>query len=327
MIFQFPKGFYWGSATSAHQVEGDNVNDWSEWEKENAERLAKEAENKFGHLPNWSDIKEQAQSPQNYISGRACDHYNRYEEDFDIAKSLGHNAHRFSIEWSRIEPEEGKFNEKEIEHYRKVIKALKKRDIEPFVTLWHWTLPIWLADKGGVRNKKFILYFGRYVSKIVGEFNSDVKVRTGFQPISQIPVIDFSSSIGGMTALFEGTKVALKNALDYRNNLENAGINCKTLLFVITDGDNNRPGEASDVKAIITDLLKEERNFASFEAILFGIGTGMEGYFNSAAAEMGIKNVATISDTADDIKKMINFISSSVSSASGSQNAISTANF
>ena len=159
------------------------------------------------------------------------------------------------------------------------------------------------------------------------EFNSDVKVRTGFQPISQIPVIDFSSSIGGMTALFEGTKVALKNALDYRNNLENAGINCKTLLFVITDGDNNRPGEASDVKAIITDLLKEERNFASFEAILFGIGTGMEGYFNSAAAEMGIKNVATISDTADDIKKMINFISSSVSSASGSQNAISTANF
>src|SRR3989344_4578473 len=175
MIFQFPKGFYWGSVTSAHQVEGDNVNDWSEWEKENAERLAKEAENKFGHLPNWSDIKEQAQSPQNYISGRACDHYNRYEEDFDIAKSLDHNAHRFSIEWSRIEPEEGKFNEKEIEHYWKVIKALKKRDIEPFVTLWHWTLPIWLADKGGVRNKKFILYFGRYVSKIVGEFNSDVK--------------------------------------------------------------------------------------------------------------------------------------------------------
>jgi len=175
MIFQFPKGFYWGSVTSAHQVEGDNVNDWSEWEKENAERLAKEAENKFGHLPNWSDIKEQAQSPQNYISGRACDHYNRYEEDFDIAKSLGHNAHRFSIEWSRIEPEEGKFNEKEIEHYRKVIKALKKRDIEPFVTLWHWTLPIWLADKGGVKSKEFIKYFSKYAKKIASEFQNEVK--------------------------------------------------------------------------------------------------------------------------------------------------------
>src|SRR3990172_4361676 len=175
MIFQFPKGFYWGSATSAHQVEGDNVNDWSEWEKENAERLAKEAENKFGHLPNWSDIKEQAQSPQNYISGRACDHYNRYEEDFDIAKSLGHNAHRFSIEWSRIEPEEGKFNEKEIEHYRKVIKALKKRDIEPFVTLWHWTNPNWIRDLGGWENKKTVEYFLRYVRRIFNEYNDLVK--------------------------------------------------------------------------------------------------------------------------------------------------------
>src|SRR3990167_6969165 len=116
MNFQFPKNFYWGAATSAHQVEGDNHNDWSEWERENAERLAKEAEKKFSHLSNWPEIKEQAQNSQNYISGRACDHYNRFEEDFDIAKSLGHNAHRFSIEWSRIEPEEEKFKKKKIEH-------------------------------------------------------------------------------------------------------------------------------------------------------------------------------------------------------------------
>src|SRR3989344_881442 len=120
--YKFPDGFLWGSATSAHQVEGNNVNDWSEWEKKNAERLTQEAEKKFGHLPNWNDIKEQAQDPKNYISGKACDHYNSYEKDFDIAKSLGHKAHRLSIEWSRIEPEEGKFNEKEIEHYRKVVK-------------------------------------------------------------------------------------------------------------------------------------------------------------------------------------------------------------
>lgn len=161
------------------------------------------------------------------------------------------------------------------------------------------------------------------------EFASDVKVRSGFQPIEQIPTIDFNQSIGGMTALYEGTKVSLQNALDYRENLENAGVNCKTLLFVITDGDNNRPGEASDVKDIINDLMKEERNFASFEAILFGIGKnqGMESYFNQAAEDMGIKNVATIDNTANDIKKMINFISSSVSSASGGGNAISTPNF
>ena len=160
------------------------------------------------------------------------------------------------------------------------------------------------------------------------EFNSKVSVRSGFQPIDQIPTIDFGPSIGGMTALYEGTKVSLVNALDYRESLENSGVNCKTLLFVITDGDDNASNcGPEDVKKIIQDLLQEERNIASFESILFGIGTGMESYFNSAAADMGITNVATISDTADDIKKMINFISSSVSGASGSANAISTPNF
>ena len=172
---QFPKDFYWGAATSSHQVEGNNYNDWSGWEKENAERLAKESEKKFGHLSNWSDIKEQAQNPQNYISGRACDHYNRYEEDFNIAKSLGHNAHRFSIEWSRIEPEEGKWDEKEIEHYRQVIRALRLRGLEPFVTLWHWTIPLWLRDKGGVKSKYFPKYFSKYVEQIVKEL-PDVKI-------------------------------------------------------------------------------------------------------------------------------------------------------
>lgn len=167
---QFPGGFLWGAATSAHQVEGNTHNDWTEWEKENAERLAIEAEKRFGHLPNWSDIRAQAQDLHNYISGRACDHYHRFEEDFDIAKSLGHNAHRFSIEWSRIEPEEGKWDEKEIEHYRQVIRALRARGMEPFVTLWHWTNPLWIRDIGGWENRKTIDYFVRYVERMVTAF-------------------------------------------------------------------------------------------------------------------------------------------------------------
>ena len=126
--------------------------------EEKRRRLAREAEKKFGHLPNWGDIKAGAQNPQNYISGRACDHYNRYEEDFNIAKSLGHNAHRFSIEWSRVEPEEGKWDEREIEHYRKVIAALRAR-MEPFVTLWHWTNPLWIHDIGGWENKNHRILF------------------------------------------------------------------------------------------------------------------------------------------------------------------------
>lgn len=161
------------------------------------------------------------------------------------------------------------------------------------------------------------------------EFNDTVSVRSGFQPIDQIPVIDFTKSVGGMTALYEGVRVALKNALDYREGLENAGVNAKSLLFVITDGENNKPGSPDSVKNMINDLMKEERNYGSFEAILFGIGKndGMESYFQAAASDMGIKNVATIDNSPSEIKKMINFISSSVSSASAGGNAISTPNF
>lgn len=167
----FPKDFYFGAATSAYQVEGVNRNDWTGWEAANAKRLAAEAAKK-----KWSDyILKNYPNPlqeENYISGRACDHYNRFREDFDVAKKLGHNAHRFSIEWSRIEPEEGKFNEKEIEHYRKVIQALRERGIEPFVTLWHWTLPLWVRDRGGWENRDAVYYFGRYVKRITTELRN-----------------------------------------------------------------------------------------------------------------------------------------------------------
>lgn len=174
LMSTFPKNFLWGAATSAHQVEGGNHNDWSEWESQNAERLAANAEKNFGHLASWPAVREQATRPENYISGAACDHYHRFREDFDIAKQLGHNAHRFSIEWSRIEPEEGKFDEREIEHYREVIAALRERGMEPFVTLWHWTLPIWLRDKGGVESKEFPRYFVRYSEKVVSALKDHV---------------------------------------------------------------------------------------------------------------------------------------------------------
>ncbi len=161
---------YWGASTSAHQVEGGNHNQWSVWELENASELATNSENKYAHwLPRWDDIKEQAQDPRNYVSGKADDHYGRYEEDFDILTSLNMNAYRFSIEWSRIEPEEGKWDEAEIEHYRKYLKALKKRKIEPFVTLWHWTMPIWFVEKGDFEKRSNVKYFVRFVEKITEE--------------------------------------------------------------------------------------------------------------------------------------------------------------
>jgi len=169
---KFPEGFLWGASTSAHQVEGGTKNQWTEWEKKNAERLAKEA---GSYWQSWQRSKfPEMMKNENYISGRAADHYNRYEEDFDIAKSLNHNAHRFSIEWSRIEPENGKFDEKEIEHYRGVITALRERGMEPFVCLWHWTNPLWLEEKGGCESSEFPKYFARYAKLMAEKFGDSV---------------------------------------------------------------------------------------------------------------------------------------------------------
>ncbi len=175
----FPRNFYWGAATSSHQVEGGNHNDWTEWEKsesriKNLESSIRDGEfrKKFPHhlwdkWPTPDDI-------ENYISGRSSDHYNRFHEDFDIAKLFGHNAHRFSIEWSRIEPEEGKFDQEAIEHYRETVKALRERGMEPFVTLWHFTLPLWVKDLGGWENPRTINYFVRYCEKVAMEFQKDI---------------------------------------------------------------------------------------------------------------------------------------------------------
>lgn len=150
-------------------------------------------------------------------------------------------------------------------------------------------------------------------------FSNHVRTLTGFQPINQLQSnFDFSKEIGGTTALYDGTNEALKNALDYRENLEQSGINVKTLVFIMTDGDDNESehGAASKVKNQIDSLLKEERNYFSFETILFGIGKENENSYMEAKEKMGIKQLATISNSADDIRKMIGFISASISSVS-----------
>ncbi|MBI2329903.1 glycoside hydrolase family 1 protein [Candidatus Daviesbacteria bacterium] len=145
---KFPDGFLWGAATSAHQVEGNNINnDWWQWEQDR---------------------------PFDLRSGQACDQYNRYEQDFELAKQLNHNAHRLSIEWSRIEPSEGKFDSVEIGHYKKVLKSLKDKGFTVMLTLWHFTLPKWVADKGAWENGQTVKYFERFVKKIAPEISQYV---------------------------------------------------------------------------------------------------------------------------------------------------------
>ncbi len=171
----FPKRFFWGAATSAHQVEGGVHNDWTIWELEHAKVLAEQAKYHHSHLPKWEEIVQEANDPNNYISGLAADHYNRYEEDFKILKGLNMNAFRFSVEWSRVEPEEGRWSAEAIEHYRKYLRSLQKKNIEPFVTLWHWTVPVWFAQKGGFEKRSNIKYFVRYAQKIFEELGREFR--------------------------------------------------------------------------------------------------------------------------------------------------------
>ena len=179
---RFPENFLWGSATAGHQIEGKSENDWSDWES-SARRLA-DLERK-GLLEKFGK--------ENYISGKSAGHYEFYEKDFTLAKELGHTAFRFSVEWSRVEPEQGKWNEVEIAHYRARIRALRELNIEPLLTLWHWPVPRWVRDQGGWESKRTIQDFARYAEKIAGEFK-EVKF---FITLNEPEVYAFNSYLIG----------------------------------------------------------------------------------------------------------------------------------
>ncbi len=171
----FSKDFFWGASTASHQVEGGTVNQWSVWELAHASELSKGAEQLLGHLPVWKSIKKQAERPDNYVSGKGVDHYNRYKLDFDIAKRLNMNAFRFGIEWARLEPEKGIWDEQALEHYRQYITELKKRGIEPFMNIWHWTVPIWFEELGGFAKRSNLKHFYNFVEKLAEEYGSELR--------------------------------------------------------------------------------------------------------------------------------------------------------
>lgn len=169
----FPKDFLWGAGSSAFQVEGNITNNWSQWCEENAQRLAQKSQKEYGHLPSWKFIEKDASDPANYIPGHAAEFEKYFEADLDLAKELGHNAHRFSIEWSRVEPREGEFDPTAIEFYKKLVRAIKMRGMVPLVTLWWWTDPLWITKKGGWEKKETVTAFLRYVEKIAKEFQGE----------------------------------------------------------------------------------------------------------------------------------------------------------
>ena len=147
---KFAPEFFIGAATAAHQVEGNNI-----------------------HNDCWAQEQMQHTS---YVepSLDAVDHYNRYEEDIRLMAEAGLNAYRFSIEWARIEPEEGRFDETEVEHYRKVIACCKANGLEPVVTLHHFSSPVWLISKGGWEAETTPADFARYVRFLMERLGSEL---------------------------------------------------------------------------------------------------------------------------------------------------------
>lgn len=165
----FPKDFLWGVSTSAHQIEGGNHNQWTVWELENAKSRAAQAEYHLHDYVSWDFIKKAATEPSNYVSDLLGDHYHHYKEDFKLLSTLNMNAFRFSIEWSRVEPEEGAWSTSAMQHYKDYLLELKRLGIEPVVTLFHFSLPVWFSEKGGFARRGNVKYFVRFAQKITEE--------------------------------------------------------------------------------------------------------------------------------------------------------------
>ncbi len=139
----FPDGFLWGSGEDAYQHEGGNDNaDWHDWE-----------------------LTEPRPFKDGSVSGSCADFWNRYLEDFDRAKADGHNAHRIGLEWSRVEPREGEYDEAAWSRYRAMIDAMRDRGFAVFVNLWHFTLPSWAAAKGGWENDEVMARWRVYAAE------------------------------------------------------------------------------------------------------------------------------------------------------------------
>lgn len=200
--------FYFGAATSAHQIEGNNLNNWSEWEKKNATRLASLAQGN----PELINVHPGAGNPENYISGKACNSYELFNEDIKALESLGCNAYRFSIEWSRIEPEEGRFDSSAILKYREIILAAKAAGLEPFITLHHFTLPLWVEKMGGVTSHRFPSFFARFAEKIGKEFSYQLKY---ISPINEPEILALNGYYRGIWP------PAKKNFLKFRKARKN----------------------------------------------------------------------------------------------------------
>jgi beta-glucosidase len=169
MPMKFPKGFLWGTATAAHQVEGGNLNS-DYWLME--------------HLPVTPFVER---------SGDTCDQYHRYREDCALLAKLGFNSYRFSIEWARIEPEPGEFSAAAIDHYRRMLNACREHQLAPMVTLHHFSSPRWLAARGGFENPETAELFARYCERVALDLGDLFASACTINELNSVPHLQHSA--------------------------------------------------------------------------------------------------------------------------------------
>jgi len=189
--FHFPRGFLWGTATASHQVEGNNTNNqWWKWEQD-------------GHT--------------NGKSGLACDWWGgRWREDFDRAAESGQNAHRFSVEWSRIQPEPDRWDEDALERYRTMLRGLKERGMTPLVTLHHFSDPLWLYEQCGWEHEDIVQLFEKYVRKTVDALKEYV---TTWCTINEPNVYALSGYVTGDFPICEDSHKGANTAMKVMANM------------------------------------------------------------------------------------------------------------
>jgi len=150
-----PKGFLMGTATAAHQIEGGLDNDWTDWEA--------------GSFPDGTPHVKHGDR-----SGLADDSWNRFDDDLALMKQLGATSYRFSVEWSRLEPERGAWNAAAMERYKEWVRKLRAAGIEPMVTLFHFTLPKWVAAQGGFESRQTMDDFADFSARVASELGDGV---------------------------------------------------------------------------------------------------------------------------------------------------------
>jgi beta-glucosidase len=156
--FSFPKGFLWGAATAAHQIEGSPL----------ADGAGPSIWTRFAHTPGMTVNGD--------TGDVACDHYRRWKDDVRLMRELGLQAYRFSVSWSRILPEgTGRVNQAGVDFYSRLVDELLANDIEPLLTLYHWDLPAALDDRGGWLNRDCADWFAEYGSVLYRALDGRVK--------------------------------------------------------------------------------------------------------------------------------------------------------